>query len=96
MTYPKLREEIRELAGWGFTREDAIQEYTQDIMTAIDTYLEEKAANVEKDIFQQEQGKIFSKIAAKCLEAPFPEIAIDHAFKRFRERAAAIIRNKEI
>ena len=57
--------------------------------------LEASAREIEKDIYEQEEGKIYSKIAAKCLEAPFPEIAVDHAIKRYRERAVSII-NKHI
>ncbi len=63
------------------TRKDAVEEALEDI-----------AEKIEKDLYEQESGKIYSKVAAKCLEAPFPEVAIEHAFKRLRERSASIIR----
>ncbi len=36
-----------------------------------------------------EDGKLFSRVAAKCMEAPFPEVAIQHAFQRVHEAGKA-------
>lgn len=85
MTYSQLREEIRKLAGWGFNTEDAIKEYTEDIMTAIDTYLEEKAVEVA------EKRNKFAKDANTESHGAYFERGLNIAYGE----AATIIRSKE-
>jgi hypothetical protein len=35
----------------------------------------------------REEGKLFSEVVAKAFEAPFPEVAVQHAMQRIHERA---------
>lgn len=36
-----------------------------------------------------EDGKLYSKVIAKCMEAPFPEVALQHAMRRVAEKYSA-------
>ena len=77
-------------AGSGFRYDDA--SFTArglDVMKPRFKSLIEKVRVEGREVssLQGEDGKLFSRVIAKCFEAPFPEVAVMHAMRRVDERA---------